>query len=60
MKKFLGRIGETARGGAAGVASAQGAIGVATVSGGCWVQFGNGWALIVGGGFMLLGAWGSR
>lgn len=41
-------------------ASLQGVAGVAAVSAGCYLQFGTGVALIVGGSFFLVGAWGSR
>lgn len=55
-KKVLGFVSKTGRKAVAGAASAQGVAGVAAISGGCWVQFGEGWALITGGGFLLLGA----
>lgn len=60
MRKVLEKIAAAAQGAAAGASSAQGAAGVAAVAGGCWLEFGEGWALITGGGFLLLGAWGRR
>lgn len=59
-KKVLGFVSVAGRRAAAAASSVQGVAGVAAISGGCWVQFGEGWALMAGGGFLLLGAWGSR
>lgn len=60
MRDFLGRLAAAGQRAANGASSAQGAAGVAALAGGCWIEFGDGWALMVSGCFLLLGAWGSR
>lgn len=68
MKNRLRALGRRAawrtRSAADGIARAaaglQGLAGALLVSGGVYLEAGRGWAAIVLGGFLLLGAWGRR
>ena len=53
MRATFGRV-------ASHLSGIQGALGVCLVTGGVYVLAGVGVALVVIGGFLLLGAWGSR
>ena len=59
-RSMRARLDRTGRALTRALAGAQGVAGVGCLTGGAYVLAGVGWALVVLGAFLVIGAWGQR